>query len=155
VTRRRVDRRDKMSRTIQRMVDTASEAEYDCTDGYDVVYPGKHIYNVCNKNDTFTVEGVNADLRHDISTLARRSRDGGLCFAAGETCGANEVSAKQTGSCESGLLRIFWLRQNTILSQPSADSPFPKGPFLRSTESSAKPLDFLLQQNYTYCRSKK
>lgn len=72
--------RDKSSRTIQRMVDMAPGAEYYCTDGYngylDVVYPGKHIYNIHNKNDTFTVEGVNADLRHYIPTLARRSR----CF---------------------------------------------------------------------------
>ena len=72
--------RDKMSRTIQRMVDAAPEAEYYCTDGYqgylDVVFPGKHIYNIRNKKDTFTVEGVNADLRHYIPTLARRSR----CF---------------------------------------------------------------------------
>ncbi len=62
------------------MVDTAPEAESYCTDGYfgylDVVFPGKHIFNVHNKNDTFTVEGVNADLRHYIPTLARRSR----CF---------------------------------------------------------------------------
>lgn len=44
------------------MVDAAPEAEYYCTDGYqgylDVIYPGKHIYNIRNKNDTFTVEGV-------------------------------------------------------------------------------------------------
>ncbi|MCI8527369.1 MAG: IS1 family transposase [Oscillospiraceae bacterium] len=32
--------------------------------------------NIHNKNDTFTVEGVNADLRHYIPALARRSR----CF---------------------------------------------------------------------------
>ena len=71
---------DKTSRTIQRMVDVAPEAEVYCTDGYngylDVVFPGKHIFNIHNKNDTFTVEGVNADLRHYIPTLARRSR----CF---------------------------------------------------------------------------
>lgn len=71
---------DKMSRTIQRMVDAASDAEVYCTDGYsgylDVVFPGKHIFNMHNKNYTFTVEGVNADLRHYIPTLARRSR----CF---------------------------------------------------------------------------
>ncbi|MCL2023716.1 MAG: hypothetical protein FWG82_05030, partial [Oscillospiraceae bacterium] len=42
----------------------------------DIVYPGKHIRNVRNKNDTFTVEGVNADLRHYIPILRRRSR----CF---------------------------------------------------------------------------
>ena len=72
--------RNKLSRTIQRIVDAAPEAEYYCTDGYqgylDVIYPRKHIYNIHNKNDTFTVEGVNADLRHYIPTLARRSR----CF---------------------------------------------------------------------------
>ena len=72
--------RDKLSKTIQRMVDAAPEAEEYCTDGYygylDVVFPGKHIYNIHNKNDTFTVEGVNADLRHYIPTLARKSR----CF---------------------------------------------------------------------------
>ena len=72
--------RDKLSQTIQRMVDAAPEAKVYCTDGYygylDVVFPGKHIYNIHNKNDTFTVEGVNADLRHYIPTLARRSR----CF---------------------------------------------------------------------------
>lgn len=72
--------RNKMSRTIQGMVDAAPAAEHYCTDGYsgylDVVFPGKHIFNIHNKKDTFTVEGVNADLRHYIPTLARRSR----CF---------------------------------------------------------------------------
>ena len=72
--------RDKTSQTIQCMVDTAPDAERYCTDGYsgylDIVYPGKHIFNIHNKKDTFTVEGVNADLRHYIPTLARRSR----CF---------------------------------------------------------------------------
>lgn len=72
--------RDKLSRTIQGIVDAAPEAECYCTDGYygylDVVFPGKHVFNIHNKNDTFTVEGVNADLRHYIPVLARRSR----CF---------------------------------------------------------------------------
>lgn len=71
---------NKLSKTIQGMVDAAPEAEHYCTDGYqgylDVVCSGKHIYNVHNKNDTFTTEGVNADLHHYIPTLARRSR----CF---------------------------------------------------------------------------
>jgi hypothetical protein len=57
-----------------------TEAKYYCTDGYvgyvDVVYPGKHIYNPHNKNDTFTVESINADLRHYIPVLARKSK----CF---------------------------------------------------------------------------
>ncbi|MDR0937443.1 MAG: hypothetical protein LBM98_12275, partial [Oscillospiraceae bacterium] len=71
---------DKSSKHIQAMVDAAPEAEKYCTDGYtgylDVAYPGKHIRNVRDKSDTFTVEGVNADLRHYIPILARSSR----CF---------------------------------------------------------------------------
>ena len=71
---------DKSSRIIQKIVDAAPEARTYCADGYsgylDVVFPGKHIYNIHNKKDTFTAEGVNADLRHYIPTLARRSR----CF---------------------------------------------------------------------------
>lgn len=71
---------DKTAQTIQKMVDAAPEAERYCTDGYfgylDVVFPGKHIYNIHTKKDTFTVEGVNADLRHYIPCLKRRSR----CF---------------------------------------------------------------------------
>jgi len=71
---------DKSPERIQSLVDTAPPAEKYATDGYlgyiDVVYPGKHIRNVSNKNDTFTVESVNADLRHYIPILRRRSR----CF---------------------------------------------------------------------------
>ena len=72
---------DKTPERIQQIVDNAPIADKYCTDGYlgyvDVVYPGKHIRNVRDKKDTFTVEGVNADLRHYIPSLARRSR----CFA--------------------------------------------------------------------------
>ena len=72
--------RNRSARTIQRMVDKAEEAAIYCTDGYsgylDVVFPGKHLFNIHSKKDTFTVEGVNADLRHYIPTLARKSR----CF---------------------------------------------------------------------------
>lgn len=71
---------DKTAQTIQKMVDAAPEAGTYCTDGYygylDVVFPGTHIYNIHSKRDTFTVEGVNADLRHYIPCLKRRSR----CF---------------------------------------------------------------------------
>ena len=71
---------DKSAWRIQSIVDGAPEAQRYCTDGYvgylDVVYPGKHIRNTHDKSDTFTVEGVNADLRHYIPILARRSR----CF---------------------------------------------------------------------------
>jgi len=71
---------DKSPERIQAIVDNAPAAENYCTNGWtgyiDVVYPGQYIRNVSNKNDTFTVEGVNADLRHYIPLLARRSR----CF---------------------------------------------------------------------------
>lgn len=69
---------DKGKERIQAIVDNAPPAENYCTDGglgyLDIAYYGKHIRNVRNKSDTFTVEGVNADLRHYIPTLARRSR---------------------------------------------------------------------------------
>ena len=71
---------DKSPERIQRIVDSAPKASQYCTDGWwgyvDVVYPGRHIRNMHDKSNTFTVEGVNADLRHYIPLLARRSR----CF---------------------------------------------------------------------------
>lgn len=71
---------DKSPERIQRIVDNGPNADYYCTDGYfgyvDIIYPGKHIRNIHDKSDTYTVEGVNADLRHYIPILARRSR----CF---------------------------------------------------------------------------
>ena len=72
---------DKSPARIQNMIDTSPPAEKYYTDGWsgyvDVAYPGKHVRNTRDKSDTFTVEGVNADLRHYIPILARRSR----CFA--------------------------------------------------------------------------
>ena len=72
---------EKRTARIQGIVDKAPWADRYYTDGYhgymDVIYPGQHVRNVRDKNDTFTVEGVNADLRHYIPLLARRSR----CFA--------------------------------------------------------------------------
>ena len=72
---------DKSPERIQKIVDGAPTAQRYCTDGWtgyvDVAYPGKHVRNVCDKSDTYTVEGVNADLRHYIPILARKSR----CFA--------------------------------------------------------------------------
>jgi len=71
---------DKNPKRLQGIVDSAPEAKEYNTDGYlgyiDIVYPGEHNRNVRNKNDTFTVEGINADIRHYIPVLARRSR----CF---------------------------------------------------------------------------
>lgn len=72
---------DKSPERIQKIVDSSPEADFYYTDGYwgyiDVVYPGEHIRNVHDKKDTHNVESINADLRHYIPVLARRSR----CFA--------------------------------------------------------------------------
>ena len=66
---------------LQEVVDSAPQAQRYSTDGYhgycDVDYfGGQHIRNLRDKSDTHNVESVNADLRHYISGLARRSR----CF---------------------------------------------------------------------------
>jgi hypothetical protein len=91
---------DKSPERIQRIVDNAPDAALYCSDrwtGYKnggaqreagaypqnsegvlscIVYPGEYIQNTVDKSDTFTVESVNADLRHYITGLARCSR----CF---------------------------------------------------------------------------
>lgn len=64
---------------IQGMIDSSPAAETYYSDGYwmyrDVLYWGKHMV-APGKSQTYTVEGVNADLRHYLSGLARRKR----CF---------------------------------------------------------------------------
>ena len=72
---------DKSPQRIQAIIDSSPSAEKYCTDGWtgytNLIYPGEHIQNTYDKSDTFTVESINADLRHYIPILARRSR----CFA--------------------------------------------------------------------------
>ena len=72
---------DKSGERIQKIVDNSPEADVYYTDGYlgyvDVVYPGRYVRNVRDKKDTHNVESINADLRHYIPVLARKSR----CFA--------------------------------------------------------------------------
>jgi len=71
---------DMKSFRLQGIVDNAPDAKEYCTDGcvgyLNVVFPGRHNRNVRNKSDTHIIEGVNADLRHYIAGLSRRSR----CF---------------------------------------------------------------------------
>jgi len=68
------------SKALQKVVDSVPPAEEYFTDGcltyYDVIFSGKHRRNAENKNDTHNIESTNADLRHYIAGLARRSR----CF---------------------------------------------------------------------------
>ena len=65
---------------LQGIVDNGPEAKNYFTDGnlsyLDVIFPGKHTRNIQDKRDTHIVESINADLRHYISGLSRRSR----CF---------------------------------------------------------------------------
>jgi len=65
---------------IQKMVDSTAQAKRYYTDGGNsylgVDFMGRHIRNMSNKSDTHNIEGSNADLRHYIAGLRRRSR----CF---------------------------------------------------------------------------
>ena len=60
----------KTSEIIQELVNNSPYVEKYCTDGYhgylDTIFPGEHIRNVNNLKDTYTVESINADLRHFI-----------------------------------------------------------------------------------------
>ena len=65
---------------IQSMVDTTAQADKYYTDGGQTYlgldFLGRHHRNVRDKSDTRNIEGSNADLRHYIAGLRRRSR----CF---------------------------------------------------------------------------
>jgi len=65
---------------IQNMVDTAVPADSYYTDGggsyLGVDFLGRHHRNVKDKSDTHNIEGSNADIRHYIAGLQRKSR----CF---------------------------------------------------------------------------
>ena len=65
---------------IQEMVDNTLQAEKYYTDGgqsyLGVDFIGRHKRNICDKSDTHNIEGSNADIRHYIAGLRRRSR----CF---------------------------------------------------------------------------
>ena len=67
------------SEELQEVVDTAPRAEIYHSDGWSgykgVSYSGEHQAHL-DKSETYTVEGVNADLRQYIPGFARRSR----CF---------------------------------------------------------------------------
>lgn len=65
---------------IQKMVDNTVQAERYYTDGgssyLGVDFTGRHVRNLRDKSDTHNIEGSNADIRHYIAGLRRRSR----CF---------------------------------------------------------------------------
>lgn len=65
---------------MQAVADGGPEAAITYSDAYagyaGLIYAGEHIVSD-GKDDTDTVEGVNADVRHYLARLARRSR----CFS--------------------------------------------------------------------------
>jgi len=71
---------------IQEMVDNTLQAENYYTDGgqtyLGVDFLGRHQRNVQDKSDTHNIEGSNADIRHYIAGLHRKSR---CFFRKGET----------------------------------------------------------------------
>ena len=70
---------DKEAKRIQEIVDSSAKANVYHSDGLhayrDVIYWGEHHYHL-DKSETYTVEGINSDLRHYIPFLRRRSK----CF---------------------------------------------------------------------------
>jgi len=70
---------DKEPERIQKIVDNSPKAKTYHSNGYlgyrDVIYWGEHFYHY-NKNETYTVEGINSDLRKYIPFLQRKSK----CF---------------------------------------------------------------------------
>jgi insertion element IS1 protein InsB len=71
---------------MQAMLDEAPQAEVYYSDGlltYGALFyaPGKHI-SMRDKSETYSVEGVNAALRHYLARLGRRSRCFSRCVKA-------------------------------------------------------------------------
>ncbi len=71
---------------MQDMLDEAPQADVYYSDGmatYGALFyaPGKHL-SMRNKSETYTVERVNADLRHYLARLGRRSRCFSRCLKA-------------------------------------------------------------------------
>ena len=70
---------------MQQVVDEAPIAQDYYSDGFDTYahlwYPGSY-EAVLDKSQTFSVEGVNAQLRHYLARLARQSRCFSRCLLA-------------------------------------------------------------------------
>ena len=70
---------DKSRERIQKLIDSSPKADHYYSDAYsaysEICYEGMHT-SLKNKSQTYTVEGVNSDLRHYIPALHRRSK----CF---------------------------------------------------------------------------
>ena len=73
--------KERTTEVIQALLDRTPQAQQYYSDDFStyhalVYYPGRH-RALTDKSQTFSVEGVNADLRHYLARLCRRSR----CFS--------------------------------------------------------------------------
>ena len=97
---------------LQQVVDDAPPAHRYFSDGFptyvQLLYPGTHAV-APGKSETFSVEGDNAELRHYLARLARRSR----CFSR----------------CISALQRAVALFVHAWNRRQRAKRAFPKMPF--------------------------
>jgi insertion element IS1 protein InsB len=70
---------------MQALVDGAAHAGHYFSDGFptygDLCYWGEHVM-LHDKSETYSVEGTNADLRHYLARLARKSRCFSRCIKA-------------------------------------------------------------------------
>lgn len=109
------------SEHIQAMVDRSLPAKNYCTDGglvyLDVVFWGEHKRNVRDKSDTHIIEGSNADIRHYIAGLRRKSR---CFFRSLETLIAMLTLFANAYNLFGEAKRLFMLRHPTFKS----DFPF-------------------------------
>jgi insertion element IS1 protein InsB len=71
---------ERSATVMQGVTDSGPDAAITYSDAYEgyvgLTYAGQHVVSE-GKKDTYSVEGVNADLRHYLARLARRSR----CFS--------------------------------------------------------------------------
>ena len=77
---------ERTQQAIQDMVDETVKAEHYHSDAFDTYdrlwYHGGHYEVSDGKTDTYSVEGDNAELRHYLARLARRSRCFSRCVLA-------------------------------------------------------------------------
>ncbi len=68
---------NKSSERIQKLLEKSPKANHYYSDAYsaysEICYYGTHM-SLKNKSQTYTVEGINSDLRHYIAPLHRKSK---------------------------------------------------------------------------------
>jgi IS1 family transposase len=82
--------KERTSANLQNCLDRALGAKRyysDAFPGYAGLYYGAPFELRKDKNETYSVEGVNADLRHYLKRLARRSR----CFSRSQQSLSNHI----------------------------------------------------------------